>query len=224
MKIQKVFFRKPKGSLSHYLRWRIASSSEGAIFGAAPTSDSDSLPKLCPIGLDQTSKVKGTNLDKFLNIFSIEICFLRFNFSCNIYFGNKSGSGMFTCIKYLTLFKVYSRPKLGNNWTTFKKDIMWRLQKKQGKFSIYWTCFMILDFYWTSSKCTNANGADLWRVEFNERIAQNSDHLSLCHSPAFRSEVNQHYIIKQGKPRPSFAVYNTLWILRHTNVHLLILG
>ena len=69
--------RKPKVSLSlsHYLRWRIASSSEGAIFGPRPTSDSDSLPKLCPIGLDQTSKVKGTNLDKFLNIFQLKFVF-----------------------------------------------------------------------------------------------------------------------------------------------------
>ena len=70
--IQKVFFRKP---LSHYLRWRIASSSEGAIFGPRPTSDSDSLPKLCPIGLDQTSKVKGTNLDNFLSIFQLKFIF-----------------------------------------------------------------------------------------------------------------------------------------------------
>ena len=70
-------FRKPKVSLSlsYYLRSRIASSSEGAIFGPRPTSDSDSLPKLCPIGLDQTSKVKGTNLDKFLNIFQLKFVF-----------------------------------------------------------------------------------------------------------------------------------------------------
>ena len=141
MKIQKVFFRKPKGSLSHYLRWRIASSSEGAIFGPGPTSDSDSLPKLCPIGLDQTSKVKGTNLDKFLNIFQLKfVCYLSTSFAIFV-LEIKTWSGMFTCIKYLTLSKVYSRPKLGNNWTAFKKDIMWCLQKQQGKYSIYWTVY-----------------------------------------------------------------------------------
>ena len=130
---------------------------------------------------------------QILKYFSIEIYFYVSTSFATVILEIKDWSGMFTCIKYLTqLDKVYSRPKLRNNWTAFKKDIMWRLQKKQGKFSIYWTCFMILDFYWTSSKCTNANGADLWQVEFNERIAQNSDHLSLCHSPAFRSEVNQH--------------------------------
>ena len=110
--------RKPKVSLSlsHYLRWRIASSSEGAIFGPRPTSDSDSLPKLCPIGLDQTSKVKGTNLDKFLNIFQLKFVFyVSTSFAIFIFFGNKNLKWNFTCIKYLTLFKVYRRPKLGNN-------------------------------------------------------------------------------------------------------------
>ena len=109
--------RKPKVSLSlsYYLRSRIASSSEGAIFGPRPTSDSDSLPKLCPIGLDQTSKVKGTNLDKFLNIFQLKFVFCVSTSFAIFILKKKNLKWNFTCIKYLTLFKVYRRPKLGNN-------------------------------------------------------------------------------------------------------------